>query len=204
MRRFRRAAPLAALWLLAGGSTARADFLVTPFLGTTFGAETGFLILDQNANASKNTMFGGSWAWLSDRLLGVEGEAAFAPGFFAAENVERLVTANHVTTVFGNVMAAVPISVSREGLRPYLLAGLGLVRIRLEDPVGLVNISNGADNSLGLQLGAGAIGFLTNRAGLRFDLRHVRSLARTTDPITLERASKLSFWRASIGVAIRY
>jgi hypothetical protein len=86
-------------------------------------------------------------------------------------------------------------------LRPYILGGLGLVHVSVQEPVGLFIQT---DNSLGLQLGGGALGFITNRTGVRFDLRNVRSLERTTDVITLERESKLSFWRATIGVTIRY
>jgi hypothetical protein len=39
---------------------------------------------------------------------------------------------------------------------------------------------------------------------MRFDLRHIRSLARATDPATGERGAKLSFWRATVGVTFRY
>lgn len=201
MRRLRRAALALALAALAPPAVARADTtLVAPFVGVTFGAKSAFLTLDPDALASKNLIFGGSWAWLSDRILGVEGEAAFAPGFFEAKNRDNLVTASHVTTLFGSAIIAVPTAISREGLRPYVLGGVGLVRARLEDLVGLVQ----SDNSPGLQLGGGAIGFITNRTGVRFDLRHIRSLERTADEFTLERRSKLSFWRATVGVAIRY
>ena len=201
MGRFRRAAGLSALGILLAAAPARADFLVTPFVGVTFGAETGFLILDQTAIASKDLMFGGSWGWLSDHVFGVEAEVSFAPGFFKAEDPEGLITADSVAAFFGNVIAALPVSVTREGLRPYLVGGLGSLRIRLDDLLGLASVP---DNSLALQLGAGALGFVNDRAGLRFDLRHIRSLARTTNEFTLERTSKLSFWRASVGVAIRY
>ena len=69
----------------------------------------------------------------------------------------------------------------------------------LEDQIRLV----ASDGSLGLQLGGGAIGFVTDRAALRFDLRSVRTLSRAIDLVG-ESKSKLSFWRASVGVAIRY
>lgn len=200
MRRPRRILLLLALWSVVPGGALHADSIVTPFVGVTFGAETAFLTLDPDAITSKNVVFGGNWLWLTDRIFGVEGDVALAPGFFEGRNAQNLVTSSRVTTLFGSIITAVPVSVSREGLRPYLAGGLGLVQVKLEDIVGLVN----SDNSLGLQLGGGAIGFVTNRTGVRFDLRYVRSLDRTTDEITLDRRSKLSFWRASVGVAIRY
>jgi hypothetical protein len=180
-------------------SDARADWLFTPFIGTTFGTETGFLDLDVGAASSRHWMFGGNVAWLSDNVFGVEADLAFVPGFFQGETF-NLVTSSRVTTLFGNVMAAVPLSVSRESLRPYILGGLGLLHVGVQDTVGLTQ----TDDSLGLQLGGGAQGFLTNRTGIRFDLRNIRSLERTTNVITLERESKLSFWRATIGVTLRY
>ena len=194
---------IAALSAFAASATdARADWLLNPFIGTTFGIETAFLTPDPDAPAAKHWTFGGSGAWLSDNLLGVEADLAFAPGFFEAENAGNLVTSSAVTTLFGNVIVAVPLSVTRDSLRPYVLGGLGLVHVNFEDWVGLVDLEN--HNSLGLQVGGGAVGLITNRTGVRFDLRHVRSLSRTTDELTLERRSQLGFWRASVGVVLRY
>jgi opacity protein-like surface antigen len=203
MRRFGRGILALSLLTLVAPPSARADTLVTPLVGFTFGGQTAFLVLDPELTSEaipKNVMFGGSWTWLTDRILGVEGELTFAPGFFEARNVPNLVTGSHVMTVVGSVITALPLSITREGLRPYLTGGFGLVRVKVEDLVGLGT----SDNSPALQLGGGAIGFVTNRTGLRFDLRYLRSLDRTTDAITLDRRSKLSFWRASVGVAIRY
>lgn len=203
MRRLGRTALALVLATVGAPVPAAADTLVTPFVGFTFSGRTAFLVLDPELTPEaipKNVVFGGTWTWLSDRVLGAEGEFGLAPGFFEARNVPNLVTGSHVLTVFGSVMTALPVSVTREGLRPYLTGGVGLVRVEVEDLVGLGT----SDNSPGLQLGGGAIGFVTTRTGLRFDVRHIRSLDRTTDALTLERRSKLSFWRASIGVAVRY
>jgi hypothetical protein len=196
-RTLRRIPLLVACWIFAPVADARADWLVTPFLGATFGTETAFLDLG-GATQSKHRIFGGSGGWLSDGVFGVEADLAFAPGFF--EDDMGLIVGSRVTTVSGNVIAAVPLTVSRESLRPYLLAGLGVIQVNIPEPVGLVE-SNG---SLGLQLGGGAIGFLTDRTGVRFDLRQVRSLRRTADEFTFERRTKLSFWRATVGVTFRY
>ena len=199
----RRITLIAVLWAVAGpAQDARADWLLNPFIGATFGVETPFITPDPDAPSAKHWTFGGSGAWLSDRLFGVEADLAFAPGFFEAENADNLVASSRVTTLFGNVIAAMPVSISRDSLRPYVLGGLGLVHVNFQDWVGLVDVES--DSSLGLQVGGGAIGFVSDRTGVRFDLRHVRSLARATDELTLERRSKLGFWRASIGVTIRY
>jgi opacity protein-like surface antigen len=195
---YRRVLIFTAVLLFARSTDARADFLITPFFGTAFGGSTTLLDLDVGAVSSKHWTFGASAAWLSDRVLGVEGDFATVPGFFQNSGGNGLVIGSRVTTLTGNVIAALPLSVTRESLRPYVTGGLGLVRARAEDLVGLQSV-----DSLGLQLGAGAIGLISQRAGVRFDLRHSRALSRD---LTLrgERTSKLSFWRATFGVTLRY
>jgi opacity protein-like surface antigen len=177
---------------------ARADWLITPFTGLAFGAETSLLTVEVDAHKGRHWLLGGSGGWLSDRILGVEADLVFVPGFFQGD--DDLVLSSSVTTVFGSVIAAVPLSVSRESLRPYIAGGLGLVRVHMEDKFQLTE----DDSSLGLQFGGGALGFITGRTGMRFDLRHIRSLARATDPATGARGAKLSFWRATVGVTFRY
>jgi opacity protein-like surface antigen len=190
---------LSALLSCGWSTNAAADFLFTPFLGTTFAGETTLLDLDVGAASAKHWTFGGSAAWLSDQILGVEADFAMTPGFFQNSSGAGLVVSSRVTTLTGNVIAAFPLSVTRESLRPYLTGGLGLMRATAEDLIGL----NEGGNWLGLQLGAGAIGFINDRTGLRFDLRHSRSLSRDTTLLG-ERKSKLSFWRATVGVTLRY
>jgi opacity protein-like surface antigen len=189
---------LTACWTVVPTARVHADWLITPFIGTTFGISTAFQDFE-GAASSKHVMFGGSFTWLSDGIIGVEGEYAHAPRFFESDEGERFVLSSQVTTFSGHFMVAAPLVVTGDSLRPFVLAGLGVVhsKIDLTVPVGVT------DNSLGLQLGGGAIGFVSNRAALRFDLRHVRTLRRR-DTILAQRETKLSFWRAAIGVAIRY
>lgn len=197
---------LAALFLTCHSVEARADFLITPYVGTVFGGSTTLLDLDVGAASAKHWTFGGNAAWLSDRILGVEADFSIVPGFF--QNSTELVIGSRVTTLTGSVIAALPLSVTRESLRPYAVGGLGLLHATTEDPLGLNESCSVSDqratcNWLGLQLGAGAIGLITNRAGVRFDLRHFRALSRDTT-LRGERTSKLSFWRATFGVTLRY
>lgn len=199
MRRpFRGALFLTALFL-ASAPEARADWLLTPFIGTTFAGKSAFVTFEPEAVRAKHWLIGGSAGWLSDNVFGIEADVALVPGFFGDEN--PIVTSNRVTTISGSVIAAVPLSITRESLRPYILGGFGLVHTVLEDQIcllGCVSESNGA-----LQLGGGAIGLVTDRAGVRFDLRQIRTLARE-DTLTGDRRAKLSFWRASVGVVVRY
>ena len=196
---FRRVLLFTAAFLCAGRVDARADFLITPFIGSEFGGRTTLFDLDIGAASAKHWTFGGSAAWLSDQVLGVEGEFAMVPGFFENSSEAGLITNSRVTTLTGSVLAALPLSVSRESLRPYVAGGLGLIHATADDLIGL----NESGDWLGMQVGAGAIGLISERAGVRFDLRHFRALSRDTT-LRGERASKLSFWRVTVGVTLRY
>jgi hypothetical protein len=195
----RRVLLLTGFFLCTGGVNARADFLVTPFIGSAFGGSTTLLDLDTGAASAKHWTFGGSAAWLSDQVLGVEADFAMVPGFFENSGGTGLITGSRVTTLTGNVLAALPLSVSRESLRPYITGGLGLIHATADDLIGL----NESGDWLGLQVGAGAIGLISERTGVRFDLRHSRALSRDTT-LRGERTSKLSFWRAAVGFTLRY
>jgi hypothetical protein len=59
-------------------------------------------------------------------------------------------------------------------------------------------------NLLALTVGGGAIGLITNRTGLRFDIRQFKDLRRESNPVTGTGAAQLSFWRATAGVVIKY
>ena len=188
------------LLLGASSADASADFLITPFFGTTFAGNTTLLDLDVGAASSKHWTYGGSAAWLSDQVLGVEADFAMTPGFFENDDSGTgLVVSSRVTTLTGNVLAALPLSVTRESLRPYVTGGLGLLRANVDDLIGL----NEAGNWFGMQVGAGAMGFLTNRTGVRFDLRYARTFSRD-NTLLGDRQAKLSFWRATVGVTLRY
>jgi hypothetical protein len=50
----------------------------------------------------------------------------------------------------------------------------------------------------------GAIGFLDPNVGVRFDLRRFSSLASGESLGPQIGGSRLSFWRASVGVTLRY
>ena len=174
-----------------------------PFVGVGFAGETTFLVLGRGAGESKLTL-GGSVALVSDGLLGIEADVAHTPGFFKNDKDPlplRLVTSSRVTTVGGNLIIATPLAVTRESLRPYLVGGLGLMQARIDDLVSVFPLDK---NLLGLSLGGGAIGLFSERTGVRFDLRHLKAITGEDGPLAADGTSRLSFWRASVGVIIRY
>lgn len=200
MKAFVRAAVLTGLCLGASSASARADIIITPFVGKTFAAQTTLFTV---ATVDKQTwVVGGSAAWLTSSIVGAEVDFGYAPRFFGSDRLNILtVPGSNVTSLTGNVLLTLPVSVTRESLRPYISAGMGVVHAGVDDALGINTIDR---NMLALSIGGGAIGFLNSRAGVRFDLRHIRSTSTDVDTATLLTAPRLGFWRATIGVAIRY
>jgi hypothetical protein len=84
-------------------------------------------------------------------------------------------------------------------LRPYLVGGAGLMHIRYDLEGGLQTLSN----LQAMDLGAGVTGFLTRRVGVSWDVRYFRSIDRTREIGQSIDSEHLTFWRASMAVAIR-
>jgi hypothetical protein len=195
----RRSLVIAACALLLAPPRASADWLITPFLGTTFGGESPFLDFELS-QGSAQTIFGGSVALLSDQILGVEGDFGYSPRFFERNSRAGLVTGSNLSTLTGNVLLAMPLSLTRESLRPYLAGGGGLIHAGASDVISFGNLDR---NLTAIDIGGGAFGLVSTRTGFRFDLRHFRSLY-SRELLLQPRRAHLSFWRASVGVTIRY
>jgi len=194
-----------ALWLLAP-ATAAADWQLRPFIGFTFGGATTF-VDPEKAIGTQNAVIGVSGGWLGE-IFGLEGDFGRAPGFFQTDQPPDLVAAepdllsSAVTTLTGNVVIALPKRMTGYGLRPYFSGGAGLMHV---DTVGQLQIFEIHRTLPTLSLGGGVTGFLTNRVGLSWDIRRLSTLRREGETLgnSLGR-EQLSFWRATMAVALRY
>ena len=195
----RRLAVALLLCICAPATTASADWLIIPFLGTSFAGETTFLVFEEGAG-SRMTL-GGSVALIGSGILGIEADVAHTPRFFEGDDPLGLLLSSRVTTVSGNLVLAAPLSWTRESLRPYLVGGLGLLQARASNAARLLPLE---EDRLGLTVGGGAIGFVSDLTGLRFDVRHIKAVSGADGPFAREGVSRLSFWRASAGIVIRY
>ena len=203
------------LWLTvllaAAPSAAHADWLFAPFLGSKFAGSTPLPDPEQGAGSAK-LVYGGSAGYWTSGILGLEVDFAHVPGFFERDSAvstadldtSGLVTSSNVITFGLDVVVAAPLSITRESLRPYVIGGLGWMYASIEEQEDVVEEFLGRPkNSIGMNVGGGAVGFVTPRTGLRFEVRQFRSLERADDPFTGERQSLLSFWRATVGVVLR-
>jgi hypothetical protein len=181
---------------------AAADYYITPFLGMKFGGETT-LVDPEAAIGTRKWIVGGSFSVLSDGILGVEADYTLYPGFLQREHPRPILSSSYVQSITGALILAAPLSFTRESLRPYVVAGVGWMGVQSTDVADIDALAVDSD-MVALNLGAGAIGMLGDRFGLRFDIRRLSNIDHdppTGDSLGTER---LSFWRTSVGVTIRY
>ncbi len=192
-----RCITLCCLFTTLAPASAFADWMVTPFIGLKFAGDTTIIQLEPGAAKESKLTLGGSLAIVSDEIFGIEAELGYSPRFFERAGTGGLVARSNVTTLTGNVIAALPKRITRESLRPYAVAGVGMIHVGIADLKGsLVDT-----NLLGIDVGGGAIGPLTRRTSLRFDIRHVRNLRRGQAAPGFGE-TEISFWRATVGVAL--
>jgi len=175
-----------------------AEWQLKPFVGVTFGGTTSFLDLDGVADERKKFVLGGSATWLGN-FVGVEADVARVPGFFQTAS-QQFVLSSSVTTLTGNVVLTLPRKMTQYRLRPYFVAGGGVVGVNVDDENDIFDIKTSLRV---LDFGGGATGFLTDRVGVNWDVRYFRSVGGKEGTGLAFGKEQLSFWRATMGVAIR-
>ena len=102
----------------------------------------------------------------------------------------------------GNVVLTTPRSWNEYGLRPFVSGGIGLLHASTAtDALDVLPVNT---NLLGYNVGGGAVGFLNDRVGLRFDLRYFSNLKPSDDTENAIGRVHLSYWTGSVGVVLKY
>ena len=188
--------------LLAGlpGAGPREDLLFIPYLGFTFGGDSSlFADLEEGSGESASAL-GGSVVLVGQGVFGVEADIGYVPGFFERGERQIVFPGSFVTNLTGSAMFTLPLAITRESLRPYVVAGGGLLWAEARDVASVFPIRS---TMPAIALGGGAIGFLSNTVGVRFDLRYVRSLGEGEDRIA-GTGPRVRFWRGSVGLVLKY
>jgi Outer membrane protein beta-barrel domain len=188
---------LALALVLATPAAASADWFITPFIGLKFAGDTNLVDLESGASNTKLTL-GAIVGWIDPGLLGFEADVGYSPRFFERSS-GALVARSHVITVMGNFVLSVPQEITGDSLRPFVSGGAGWMRIGIDDVAGLLPVKS---NLFGINVGGGATGRLTDVSSLRFELRYFKSI--TNDEEAVREGTSLSFWRAGVGLTLRY
>jgi hypothetical protein len=191
-------AAIALLMAVAGPAVVRAEWFVTPFIGLKFAGDTNFPDLEQGAANTKMTL-GASAGVVGEGLFGVEAEFGYSPRFFERSS-GSLISRSNVLTLMGNLILTAPRALTGYSLRPFISGGGGLVHIGIQDVADILSVD---ENLFGVNVGGGAVGVLTPRTSVRFDLRFFKSVTKGDEENVVLGGTGLSFWRASVGLVIR-
>ena len=150
MRTLSRVLTLLGVLVLLVPGTARADWQLTPFLGLTFKGDTTLFDFE---TATGNT----HWTFQQDNPPLIDGV------------VPPDIVSSRTVALMGNVILTIPRSWNEYGLRPFVSGGIGMLSATATDALDFLPVDT---KLLGYNVGGGAVGFLTDRVGLRFDLRY--------------------------------
>jgi opacity protein-like surface antigen len=202
------ASSLVAVVSAAAPPTASADWTITPFAGWNFGGaadiNTGSSGSQTSSTFERKVDYGVSLARMGTGPIGFEIDFGYSPTFFETSTPPsgffKFTPDSNVTTLTGNVI----IGPRGGSIRPYVVAGGGLIRTKLQDLRLLFSLKS--KNDLGLDIGGGVMGFFSDNVGLRGDLRYFRSLEGTSyseNPGGVA-LSDFKFWRAPLGLSLKF
>lgn len=198
-RRVRTA--LLTLLLLAAATPALAqDLLLIPYLGFTFGGGSALFADLERGGSESASAVGVSVGLLGQGIVGVEADLGYVPGFFERGEAQIQSSGSFVTNLTGAVIVTLPLSITRESLRPYVVGGGGVMWAEARDVLTAFPIKS---TMPALVMGGGAIGFLSNTVGVRFDLRYLRSVGAGDDVIA-GTGARVRFWKGSVGLVLKY
>jgi len=184
----------------------QSHWTVTGFVGSNFGKST----LDPSV------AFGGQAAYLWRGVIGGEAIADFAPSF----KLDNAILSENPRTnsYMANAIFALPLGGGGQ-VQPYVSGGLGGIQLiakannfGLPHPTGTfpTGTSQGNQFKLGTDVGGGVMAF-TGMIGFRADVRYYKASTDTTfqsstavGQFTETLLSGLEFWRANIGIAVRW
>ena len=191
-----KALPLALVLVAASGTAARAQGFFTPFYGYNYGGDASNCASLTNCQ-DKRSDIGVSFGSMG-KLFGFEQDIAYSKNFFG----EVPDADNAVFTLTSNMLVGVGVG----PVQPYALIGFGLIRPRTSLSVAGA-VGDFSKNALGYDLGGGVTGYFSRHLGVRGDLRHFQTMQEvpilSTVAANTFNNERLSFWRASIGLAIR-
>jgi hypothetical protein len=190
--------------LLTFDSPVHAEWYVTPFIGITFKGSTTFFDPENVAAGEQfgernHRVLGAAVTHIGRRPLGIEGILAVVPGIFDRGEATAVLSSGS-TVLMGNLFLAIPRDWSEHGLRPFVSGGFGLLRVVKVEPGDVLSVRR---NVMGYNIGGGAFGPLSDRTGVRFEVRRFAYVKPSEFSGFSFGDERLSYWAANVGVVIR-
>ena len=180
-RAIRNLTLLAAVALVWAPLPAHAEGYVSPWGGVNFGSDVG------NGRAA----VGANAGFMGAGIFGAEAAFGYSPHFFGSTSDFG---DNTVIDLMGNLVLGIPIGGTHgASVRPYVSAGLGLVRTQIDHNNGIDFHPVGSNNDFGWDAGAGITGYTGKHFGLRGDVRYFKD----------NDSPDFHYWRFSAGIVLR-
>lgn len=203
LRKWFVTASLVLIATAAAPARASADWLFTPFIGSTFGgsANIGGAGEGFTGTFERQLNYGAALEWMGGGAFGFGVDFGYSPNFFKTSTDSTtfsLVGDGNVTTLMANIIVGAPMG----GVRPYASGGVGLLKQKVDNVGQFFGTIDSTD--FGFDAGAGIMGFFSKNVGIRGDIRYFRSM-RNTDPnsVNLE-LGQFKFWRGTVGVTFKF
>jgi len=177
--------------VIGAATQAHTQGFISPMLGANFGGVSGCPQLNGCKNEQTNLSLSvGKFG----TFFGAETEVAYSPKFFG----EADGLSSNVLTVMGNVM----LGPKAGPVRPFILAGLGVMKTNFELRTSSVLTTN--DTAFGYNVGAGVVALVSDHFGLRGDARYFHSFPDVAIAGFTLASTKLNYSRVSAGVVITF
>jgi hypothetical protein len=118
---------------------------------------------------------------------GFEEDLSYTKDFFRTPGATMSVFSAMSNTLFVGAPGAIQF---------YIVSGVGLLRFRES-----LNQTTVDSTVIGYDWGGGVNGFFTTHLGVRGDVRHFQTFQSVGLPLV---SGKIGFWRASLGLALRF
>jgi opacity protein-like surface antigen len=191
---------IAALALAIAPSAAWADGYFVPFIGANFGGNVG-RPLSETVDDRNRMTYGFGVGGMAGGIFGAEFDFGYTHNFYASNGT--VVTKSNLITAMPALVIGIPVGGQHgPGIRPYVLAGAGLLRRDLD----FNNVDSLSSNDFGYTLGGGVMGYFTDHVGLRGDVRYFRNFKVDDIDLTGVNFEKgtFNFGRASLGLVFRF
>jgi hypothetical protein len=193
----------------------RSHWTAAGFVGSNFSTKTD--IVDTNDDNNASFGFGGQLGYLWGGTIGIEGLADITPSLDVSSAL--FVDEPSVSSYMANVIGALPLGAEGQ-IQPYVSGGFGQIRMSA-DVLNLVTVqpvdttddlgsTSTSESRFGTNFGGGLMAF-AGHFGFRTDIRFYRASSddapledTSAGTFTRQVLSGLDFWRANLGLALRW
>jgi hypothetical protein len=197
--------------VLAAPGEAAAEWHITPMLGVTFAGRTTLHDFQQAAD-KRHANVGGAVTLLGSGVFGAEALVVFTPGFFQTArtpldtDVARVeLKSSRTLAVMGNAVLTTPRRWTEYSLRPFVSGGFGVLHSSetFQTTINGIELLPVHAGIAAFDIGGGAVGFLSARTGVRFDLRYYSTVRPTDRGDMAIGLARLHYMTASVGLVFR-